>query len=213
MSFLTDFILGTGKVVGKTAGKSLVGGTVRRMALGAVVGGGVTALTTDQQESNNFMTAVLKGAIVGAAIGGATRVITPAHYGGKFHAPLLPKMMRAVGYQPSFTRLMKHGVSIVSAGVRTGLNVMEFSMKHPYLTAGIAGAAAYTMLGNKGPYSPPEENVQLRSTYNQELRTLEMMGNGIAPQGGITSRTAIRNNSLMQSTYGLVQGMYSSRHG
>jgi len=97
-----------------------------------------------------------------------------------------------------------------------GMKSARFVMRHPYLTAGAVGAGVY-LATNKSPYDSPSEDAtmssRMRTNLNEEQIAIESLSeSGVAPMGGLVSGKAIRNQRLMQSTSGLVQGMWRSRH-
>jgi hypothetical protein len=105
----------------------------------------------------------------------------------------------------------------VSGATRLAFQTGKFALRHPYMTAGAVGAGAY-LATETSPYESPSlsgrlDNTRLSASFNEEQMAAEALNeSGIAPMGGIVSGASIRNQRLMESTYGLTQGMWRSRH-
>jgi hypothetical protein len=106
---------------------------------------------------------------------------------------------------------------LTSFTAKTAYSAVKFAAHHPYITAGAVGAGAY-LATQTSPYESPTmsgslEGINLSSSFNQEQMAAESLNeSGIAPMGGITSGAAVRNQRLMESTMGLTQGLWKSRH-
>lgn len=93
----------------------------------------------------------------------------------------------------------------------------NFALRHPYVTAGAIGAGYY-LTTEGSPYLSPSmsgklEGVRLSSKFNEEQMAADALNeSGVAPMGGIVSGAAVRNQRLMQSTFGLTQGLHRMRH-
>jgi len=99
--------------------------------------------------------------------------------------------------------------SIASAATNIGL----FAVRHPYMTLGAVGAGMYLAGGGASPYASPSlSGAHMSLNINQELAAAELMNTGVAPMGGMIPGAVIRNQRLMESTNGLVQGLHRSRH-
>jgi len=212
MSFIIDTLLGAGKRVGLSAGKSAIGGTFRRAALGAAIGGGYEAITSDSQNTGSYLSDIARGALIGGTIGAASRLVTPALVRGKFKGPGILSLARKAGYKPTLKKFAKKGYQVSKFGIKGGMNLALFAAEHPIITVAGATLGVYALFGNKAPYSSPSSDVNLKASYNQEARALDRMETGIAPQGGLSTGIALRQNRLQQSTMGMVQGMWQSRH-
>jgi hypothetical protein len=112
----------------------------------------------------------------------------------------------AKGGTPMVTRAMG---SAADLALRAG----QFAIRHPYMTLGAIGAGAY-LATDTSPYeSPSLSGVRMNSRFNEEQLAAEALNeSGVASMGGIVSGAAIRNQRLMESTYGLTQGLHRSRH-
>jgi len=143
-------------------GKAVVGGAPSRMIAGGIIGGAYAAATSDNYDSTNYITNILKGAGTGAAIGGLSRAITPKLSGG-FAKPWLASKspFKTIG------RIGKTG----RFGAKTALGALNFGLRHPYMTVGaIGGGMALSATGSQPVYlsnSGPQYGQQ--SNYNQRL--------------------------------------------
>jgi hypothetical protein len=179
-------------------GVGIMGSTVGRMAAGAAAGGIYGAVTNPFEDPELAGGHILRSMALGATAGGLSRFVTAKN--------IWRTAKGAVRMTPSFAK----GV----AGV-TG-----FALRNPFTTMALTGATVALAMQSKSPYKSAalsgeyEENPLMRTTYNQEAAALSQMDIGqVAPYGQMTTGTEIRNQRLMKSTTGLVQGLFSGRHG
>ena len=105
----------------------------------------------------------------------------------------------------------------VGSASKLAFKTGKFALRHPYMTAGAIGAGAY-LATEKSPYESPSmtgklDGVRLSARFNEEQMAADALNqSGVAPMGGIVSGAAMRNQRLMESTYGLTQGLHRSRH-
>jgi len=99
---------------------------------------------------------------------------------------------------------------------RFGMQAGAFAIRHPYATAGTIGAGMFLSSGvGSTPNVSPSlgaRGEQMSMNINREAAAVEAMDTGVMPTGSLTPGSVVRNQRLMESTYGLVQGMHSSRH-
>lgn len=152
---------------------------------GAAIGGVIGGIFGDD---------ALGGALKGAAVGGlgtlaGQALARPGIKFAKFAGPL--------GW----------------SATKTGWGAAKFAIRHPYMTAGAVGTGAY-LATHKSPYeSPSLSGVTMRSKFDEEQMAVQsLQESGVAPMGGLVSGAAVRNQKLMESTRGLVQGLHASRH-
>jgi hypothetical protein len=121
------------------------------------------------------------------------------------------------GLLPTVKTIATHTPSLISSVAKTGHTVGAFALRHPYMTMAGLGTGAY-LATNKSPYDSPSlegrlEGVRLSASFNEEQAAAQALNEaGVAPMGGIISGAAMRNQRLMESTVGLTQGLWSSRH-
>lgn len=216
-----DAALKIGKVMGlKALGATktaLVGGAMSRMALGGIVGAGYSAVTNNYNDTEMALGRIVRGAFLGAAVGGLSRLVTPAWSKGKFSGtPLAFKALWSGTKR--FPGLAASSIKYASKGV-------GFAMKNPTTTLGIIGGGYLLNEINKTPYGSSIANSSINRAFvdnpdtginNAILRENTMVGqmnNGVSPMGEIGSGTQIRNQRMLQSTVGLTQSLHSRRHG
>jgi len=180
MNFISSLIVGTGK----TIGKGTIGGIGSRMLVGAGIGAGYQALTTDQQNTTNYLSSLAKGALGGAILGGASRLVTPGLVRGEFRRPLA---FTGKNLKKVLTGSYRAG----KLGTRGLYNVTNYALRHPYQTLGVIGGG-YALL-----------NQTSQPIYSSDIYTSN-------PNRNTPSMT---NRQLLQSTEGLVQGLNNMRHG
>jgi hypothetical protein len=190
-------------------GKSAVGGTAGRMALGAGIGATYGVATNPYDNPNMGMGWIAKHALYGGALGGLSRLVTPSM---KFTAQGVkmsgtPAAFRAI---PSAARTAYAG----GRGAATGAGL---AMRYPAATvAAGAGIIAAGMYQFDTQTSPTQNNSVSASVSNLQLRTdqamLEQMDSQVAPGNRMTSGSYIRAQQMAQSTQGLVQGLHAGRH-
>lgn len=208
MGFLSNALIQKGVSAGFSAMKFTVGGVGNRALVGGFIGGIYGAASSDRQDPTNFLSDIATGAVGGAFIGGASRAITPAwSKGGGFRGPMMSKQMGQIANQ--FNPFNKKGA--LTKGGPKAMQAAEFAMEYPVAALGIVGVGAL-MLGQTS--SPDSSNFNDSTLANNAvpMSTSGIMSSSIAPTGGITGGMAIRHHSMLNSTYGLVQGMHGSRH-
>lgn len=261
-SLLQFFTHGAGRVVGTGARKTwglATGGPIGRMALGGTIGGTAGYLGSDYNSPTMQFGAVAKGAIFGAAAGGASWAMprmargawrlnmmagrnilrrTEAAADRAFIGPRLPG---------GFTSPIKEGASssirarrikefasspvglagkgLWGAGKKAagpagrGLKgAAWFALEHPVMTLG-AGAAAFggwSYLQSDTP-SPTMTGATMNVNYNQQaIAAQELQMGMISPSGMVGTAPQMMgrmHRAMMQSTYGLTQGLHRGRHG
>ncbi|RKZ06470.1 hypothetical protein DRQ25_13830 [Candidatus Fermentibacteria bacterium] len=186
MPFATSLGIGAAAVfgvgVGARAFTPIIAPMLERVVLGARVGG--------KKIGGKWVGGTRAGGLWGATKFAARKGVWPAAKGARGPAWDMAKM-----------------------ATKGAFNVGLFAVRHPYLTMGTIGTGAY-LATDTSPYdSPSLSGANLKTNFNEEqIAARALNESGIAPMGGITSGASIRNQRLMESTYGLTQGLHRSRH-
>lgn len=169
---------------GKLGARGALGGGIRRMVTGGVIGGMYGAATSDSVTGTGVFQSAMSGALLGLGIGAAT---TSAFW----------KSAWAAG-KPAGIGAAKIGAW---AGWKGAKGIANFALNHPTLTGvvGTVGLGGYLMFGeNEG---------------RQGVRaTVATAGVNMA-EPYISTSTGENARILRSSTDGLVQGLNSGRHG
>lgn len=215
MGAIANPLFGTVKNVSKVA----MGSSFGRIAAGAAIGATYGAFTNPHNDTNSSLGYIARSALFGGVIGGATRLFTPAvKFGEKITSTGIPFAFRAAG------RSLKPGMGLAYNLAEKGMAGVGWAMKHPgWAISGAVGA--YELFSNNTtPYSSPSlEGIPTRGLTNfsegilstreaNEREQISRMTNTVSNAGNLTSGTSIRNQRLMQSTFGLVQGLSANRH-
>jgi hypothetical protein len=123
MNFIQSAMWGTAKTLGKGA----VGGMGSRALVGGLAGGIYQAATTDQEETTNYLESIGRGIIGGATLGAASRLVTPGWIGGELRRPLVAR-------GALLKKLPDLAYKAGKFGLKSGLNIANFAMNHPYAT-------------------------------------------------------------------------------
>ncbi len=133
--------------------------------------------------------------------------------------PITLKEYQARSYAHAF------GQGLIGQSIAKGGTLLGMSLNYPMLTAGVIGGAYALNQTNKTPYdshlansvvNQPVSDVSRGVTNMKMAREAQMvsqMDNSVAPTGIVGGGTSIRNQRLLESTMGLVQGIHRSRHG
>lgn len=176
----------------KGAGSSLSGARALAPFAGSAVGGVHGYLTSENLDPTARMKDTMLGAMGGAGIGAlATKTAWRGVAGiGKGVARGIWKNKRGIG---------KAGIIGAKTGIRLGASLAKSAMNHPYaamaLGGGVYGIRAMAGGGEQG----------------RPVDRAEMM---IGDQAPSTGRIADGSRQdLLESTFGLTQGMWKGRHG
>lgn len=218
MSFFTS-AMRAGKAVGVPLGKAAIGGAAGRFALGAVGAGIYGAATNPYNDPEMAMGRIARMSLLGGLAGASTRLFTPAIKFG-------PKGMTSSG-MPLGARMLggmaRNAPRAAKSAISGGGTLAGMAIRYPMRTAGILGGAYALHQTNKTPYDseiadsvinqPISAYSNSNASVTNEEGMIQQMSSGISPMGGVMSGTGIRNQRLMQSTMGLVQGLSRGRHG
>lgn len=203
MSFIPRMMRATGGL-----GKAITGGIPGRMMIGAGLGGLTGAVgALNSNDPNQQLSGIAKGMAVGATLGAATRLITPAIRYGKEGAMTTGMPMG-----------LKAAAGIMGTGAKVGLGVGKFAINNPRMTLGLAGAgagmyAANNILGTTTSSLDYDLNDDMAPNNPMAEQTaMSQMNMGISPMGSMNTGTNIRAGRINNSTFGLVQGLNRSRH-
>jgi len=180
------------KGVWKSAGSSLSGTRALAPFAGSVIGGIHGYATSDNLNSTARLKDTMLGAMGGLGIGAlATRTAwRGVSSAGKGVARGIWKNKRSIG---------KAGVIGARSGIRLGASLAKSAMNHPYsamaLGGGVYGMGAMAGGGERG--QPVD-------------RSAMMIKEGAPSTGRIADSS---RQDLLQSTFGLTQGMWKGRHG
>jgi hypothetical protein len=144
-------------------------------------------------------------------VGGSRLLSSPRVTGSMFRAGLGTLGVAAGGVGLGVkalwqSKLLGTSAKLANAGA-------QFAVRHPYMTLGGAGTAAW-LASDTSPYdSPSLGGVRMQSRFRDEAEAMESLDYGVSPMGGATASGAgIRNQRMMESTLGLTQGLHRSRH-
>ena len=190
---------------GKFLGKAAIGGTAGRMALGAGIGAAYGIATNPYENTNMGLTHIARSALIGGALGGASRLFTPNLLAGKnMKMPLGFKFLR------NDIKKFGGGNALDSLG-----GMAAWGLTNPIKVAGTVGAGI-ALTSVSSPYTSPNarsiNNAAPSIQLSRERQQIENIDSSIAPMRQVSSGAAVRNQRLMQSTYGLVQGLNRGRH-
>jgi hypothetical protein len=170
---------------GKGLARGAAGGIGSRMLVGGAAGGAYQALFSDKEQSTNYLGSIGKGILAGSLLGAGSRLITPALTQTGLKKPLLMR--------DGFLKKMPgRALSAGKMAINTAVGVTNFALRHPYATAGIIGGG-YALM-----------NISSEPIYSSDIYSSN-------PRSNISYGNS--NQRLMDSTMGLVGGLYQSRHG
>jgi hypothetical protein len=124
----------------------------------------------------------------------------------------------ASGGWKTTTFAARQSFGLLKTASKVGMSASQvgmFAFRHPYMTLGAVGTGAYLSSDlYKSPYSSPSlDRVSMNTRFNDEQMAANALNEaGIAPMGSIVSGATVRNQKLMESTNGLTQGLWRSRH-
>ena len=204
MAFITSQLAKGLFSAGGKIGGFAAGGAGKRAIMGAGIGGLYGGITSDNQNTENFIGDIARAALGGSLIGAGTRLVTPKLTGG-YKNPLLTDTVKNI-FRPAN---LKAGALKTS---RLGARAAKFVWNHPIATAGIIGTGFALANQTTNPYfSPTIQNLSLNDNVVPQ-DTSSMNIGSIAPIGGITGGMAMRQQNMMDSTYGLTQALHNQRH-
>jgi hypothetical protein len=181
-----------GKSTAKAAWNS---GTFSRMAIGAAAGGIYGAATSDKNNPTGIFGDITRGAIAGAAIGGATKLPAAIWRNKETLGPIAGKA----------------GWGIMKNLGKLGAEAGMFAMEHPYATTAVVGAGLYLNQDRTPYYSMMNDNTtQLRTNVSMEPEQTNRLQESLP--GQVIPSSTIRNQNFADSTQGLVMGLWRRRH-
>lgn len=171
--------------------KGMLQNSGTRALSGGAIGGVYSGIKNDKNDPNQSFSSIAKGALAGAAIGGISKSL------------------------PSLLFRKSNGKNLLGLGKMAGKGgkaVGSFVMNRPLLSIGVAGAGyGVSQLNKGGPDSSPIFDTSMEIKMNGEPDEGEIMP-GVAPTGNHQSGVSIRNRQLLNSSYGLTQGLHRGRH-
>ena len=183
------------------------------------------AWKTAKMATGNPLQRALVGAGAGGLYGYASSDFTGTRALGDAFGGALGGAMLGVGSSMLSAR------GILGSGIGAGkvaLKGIGFTIRHPQLVAGGVAAAALgpglvmSTMGGQNGVSPSLSGVNVNTSYNQQMIAAEsMMMGGISPMGGVGTQQQFtemqqrrtQNQRMMNSTYGLTNGLHRGRHG
>jgi hypothetical protein len=195
---LTSMWKGSGEA-GLSLGKFLFGGSVRRIAAGATIGGVVGGIRNEDNSSTGMFRSIASGALAGAGIGALT---------SKTSLNIAKAAGRKIGTKQfglsAYNVVKKMGRGGFSATKKVG----RFAWNHPYAATALAGAGigAYSFMSSG--YSGSGMNA---NTMSQIAQQSGISSSGFEPGMGANTQQGERQ-MFMDSTFGLTQGLHKSRH-
>jgi hypothetical protein len=173
-----------------------------RILGGGVIGGAIGGIASGSNTGTGWATDVARGAAIGAGIGLASFAIPSVPAGKLAKAKWLASGGKRAGKVALGTGLL--GVSIAGVGLKTGIGVGRFALRHPAFTIAGLGGGGLAMYGlaRSGPQNA-------NRSVDEMARMAEYQGN---PSTGFSPGEGSTRAAFEQSTEGLVQGLHRSRH-